>query len=75
MVCATSVTWFSGSSVFITPGRYFSDEPNCGREHALNLVYARQFRIVPGHHIRPGPGSSYIETASVKEFLLKRRML
>ena len=27
MVCATSVTWFSGSSVFITPGRYFSDEP------------------------------------------------
>jgi hypothetical protein len=30
MVCATSVTWFSGSSVFITPGRYFSDEPKTG---------------------------------------------
>src|ERR1035438_7108096 len=27
MVCVTSVTWFSGSSVFITPGRHFSDEP------------------------------------------------
>jgi hypothetical protein len=23
----TSVTWFSGSLVFITPGRHFSDEP------------------------------------------------
>jgi hypothetical protein len=27
MVCVTSVTWFSGSLVFITPGRHFSDEP------------------------------------------------
>jgi hypothetical protein len=48
---------------------------NCGRQHAMNLVYARQFRIVPGHHIRPGPGSPYIETASVKAWLLNRRML
>ena len=48
---------------------------NCGRQHAMNLVYARQFRIVPGHHIRPGPGSPYIETASVKAWLRKRRTL
>jgi hypothetical protein len=49
---------------------------NCGRQHATDLVYARQFRLVPGSRIRPGPGgSAQIETASVEKWLLKRRML
>jgi hypothetical protein len=49
---------------------------NCGRQHATDLVYARQFRLVPGSRIRPGPGgSAQIETASVQEWLLRRRML
>jgi hypothetical protein len=49
---------------------------NCGRQHTMNLIYAKQFRLAPGRRIRPGPGgSAQIETASVKEWLLKRRML
>ena len=48
---------------------------NCGRQHAMNLLYARQFKVAPGSHIRRGPGGSpWIEIASVKEWLRKRRM-
>jgi transposase len=35
MVCVTSVTWFSGSSAFITPGRHFSDEPKSGPDPSV----------------------------------------
>lgn len=50
---------------------------NCGRQLAMDLVHARQFRLVPGApRIRPGPnGSPQIETTSAKEWLQKRRML
>ena len=49
---------------------------NCGRQHAINLVYGRQFRLVPGSAIRPGPGGSpRVETASVATWLRKRRVL
>jgi hypothetical protein len=65
----------------------FSDKPvivtcdlarslNCGRQFAMNLVHARQFRLVPRSSIRRGPnGSAQIVTASAKEWLRKRRML
>ncbi|MCX6924556.1 MAG: hypothetical protein NT154_15280, partial [Verrucomicrobia bacterium] len=37
---------------------------NCGRQHAMNLLYARQFKVAPGSRIRRGPGgSAWIETA------------
>jgi hypothetical protein len=49
---------------------------NCGRQHAINLFYARQFRAARGTRIRRGPGGSpQVETASVAEWLWKRRML
>ena len=49
---------------------------SCGRQHAINLVYGRQFRLVPGSAIRPGPGGSpRLETASVAGWLRKRRVL
>jgi hypothetical protein len=49
---------------------------NCGRQMAHDLVNANQFRLMPGSVIRRGPGGSpKIETASVAEWLRKRRML
>jgi hypothetical protein len=49
---------------------------NCGRQHALNLFYARQFRSGRNARPRRGPGGSpQIETASAAEWLLERRMI
>lgn len=49
---------------------------NCGRQCAMNLVHARQFRTVAGTRIRPGPGgAAQIVTASAKQWLRKRRIL
>ncbi|MGA2751992.1 MAG: hypothetical protein ABSG59_24785 [Verrucomicrobiota bacterium] len=48
---------------------------NCGRQHAMDLIHARQFRLAPGAHIRRGPGGSpQILTASVAEWLKERRV-
>src|ERR1035438_6563535 len=41
MVCVTTVTWFSGSSVFITPGRHFSDEPHFWHIHRIKQLKSR----------------------------------
>jgi len=49
---------------------------SCGRETALRLIRARQFRSVKGSRMRRGPGgSARLETTSVKEWLRGRRML
>jgi hypothetical protein len=49
---------------------------NCGRQHVMDLVHAKQFRLLPGTRFHPGRnGSPQIVTASAKEWLQKRRML
>ncbi len=49
---------------------------NCGTWYTMMLIHAKQFRLVPGVRIRPGPkGSAQVVTASVKDWLLKRRVL
>jgi hypothetical protein len=49
---------------------------NCGRQHAINLFYARQFRHARQARPRRGPGGSpQIETASAVDWLWERRMI
>ena len=49
---------------------------NCARQTVLNLIHGRNFKVVPGTHMRRGPnGSAQIVTASARDWLLKRRVL
>ena len=49
---------------------------NCGGQWVLDMVHAREFKLVHGNIPRCGPnGSAQIVTASAKAWLRKRRML